>query len=1065
MASDVILDRLRDMADVADIAPADGYGLKWIAATELWTPAPVASPVGVVTCYDVRNPPAGFAAAVGDGAWDDQPALQALVNALLPPAYGGTLPPGMIFFPPGIYKLGSTLDLTHACALTLLGCGTNHPTNPSYLTWTGAAGVGIRGDSSSGLQIRNLRIQADNPACTGDLISFAYATNDSNGIVIADCFLGGSDAAQPLRSLVSMHGTSGAVIRGNMFNLGQRALRLGIDNYNIATTVDGRNMFVSQSVYSIDLAHTENLVIRDNIFEGGPDLAQHAIRARSPLNYGLCIAGNWAGDSVNPPGGILLDLQDIIGLDITGSNRLSSSDVLMRLDNIGGGKIAGNVFDSLGALYLFAGTQSSGLQIAGNYAATSQALYQGPLPTYSYLEGIDYVWDFGAKTVRIGGSTTPGIELRDGTNIGRLVFNGGQVEISNNGGGFSISPAGNVGLDMVATQKLAVLGNLGFYGYDWKIGNDVQMGWGFESSSAGGRYLVGVVHAAAAQTDPGLHGFRVRDSYLDSTNFLIDGHSAASWCLVSSTTGSRVVGRVVPEWVNSTDASRAGRLRLVAADSTGADRELIRIESDGSAGRLGFFAATAAIRQAGDVGAALMAYGLVTAPSYAAASITGTLGIANGGTGQATANAALNALLPSQTGNATKVLTTDGTNTSWATASGGGGSPGGSSGQIQYNNAGAFGGAAALAYATSGALLTATAQAHADTPLVAKAGSTTRTVSNVALTGNVATITTSAAHTFTVGQSVTISGLANSGLNGTYTIASVPISTTFTYAKTASNIASTPDSGSAVGAQTASLLQLQDAAGTARAYISGVGTGGDLTFSLKPGATRSYDFGSLDASGAIALGRSDVTNKFLIIPGASEISFSASVAATTLNFNTSNGALVFCPKNGGGVGVVQFGRRTSDSNTAVGASAEFWPITGQTIPTLCSVAPGKGTGGAAPVAYRFQVTPGGDITLGSESSTTNGRDRAKIQSAWADSADATRKGRLLLLACDASGTDREGVRVDSDGTQALISFFGGPAAARPVLSYSRSGAGETAAAAALRQALAALNLVNDSTTA
>jgi hypothetical protein len=149
----------------------------------------------------------------------------------------------------------------------------------------------------------------------------------------------------------------------------------------------------------------------------------------------------------------------------------------------------------------------------------------------------------------------------------------------------------------------------------------------------------------------------------------------------------------------------------------------------------------------------------------------------------------------------------------------------------------------------------------------------------------------------------------------------------------------------------------------------------------------------------------------------------------------------------------------------VGASAEFWPITGQTAPTLCSVAPGKGTGGAAPVAYRFQVTPGGDITLGSESSTTNGRDRAKIQSAWADSADATRKGRLLLLACDASGTDREGVRVDSDGTQALISFFGGPAAARPVLSYSRSGAGETAAAAALRQALAALNLVNDSTTA
>jgi hypothetical protein len=50
-----------------------------------------------------------------------------------------------------------------------------------------------------------------------------------------------------------------------------------------------------------------------------------------------------------------------------------------------------------------------------------------------------------------------------------------------------------------------------------------------------------------------------------------------------------------------------------------------------------------------------------------------SLGISLGGTGQTTANAALNALLPSQTGNANKVLQTDGSNTSWATASGGGG--------------------------------------------------------------------------------------------------------------------------------------------------------------------------------------------------------------------------------------------------------------------------------------------------------------------------------------------------------------------------------------------------------
>jgi hypothetical protein len=47
--------------------------------------------------------------------------------------------------------------------------------------------------------------------------------------------------------------------------------------------------------------------------------------------------------------------------------------------------------------------------------------------------------------------------------------------------------------------------------------------------------------------------------------------------------------------------------------------------------------------------------------------VTGTLPIANGGTGQTTANTALNALIPSQAANSGKFLTTDGTNTSWAT--------------------------------------------------------------------------------------------------------------------------------------------------------------------------------------------------------------------------------------------------------------------------------------------------------------------------------------------------------------------------------------------------------------
>jgi len=49
---------------------------------------------------------------------------------------------------------------------------------------------------------------------------------------------------------------------------------------------------------------------------------------------------------------------------------------------------------------------------------------------------------------------------------------------------------------------------------------------------------------------------------------------------------------------------------------------------------------------------------------------SGVLPISSGGTGQTTANTALNALLPSQTGNSGNILSTDGTNTSWITPGG-----------------------------------------------------------------------------------------------------------------------------------------------------------------------------------------------------------------------------------------------------------------------------------------------------------------------------------------------------------------------------------------------------------
>jgi len=72
----------------------------------------------------------------------------------------------------------------------------------------------------------------------------------------------------------------------------------------------------------------------------------------------------------------------------------------------------------------------------------------------------------------------------------------------------------------------------------------------------------------------------------------------------------------------------------------------------------------------------------------------------------------------------------------------------------------------------------------------------TKTISNKALTSNVATITTSATHGFSVGDIVVITGI-DATFNGTHYITTVPTTTTFTFAKTASNVTSASATGTA----------------------------------------------------------------------------------------------------------------------------------------------------------------------------------------------------------------------------------------------------------------------------
>ena len=85
-------------------------------------------------------------------------------------------------------------------------------------------------------------------------------------------------------------------------------------------------------------------------------------------------------------------------------------------------------------------------------------------------------------------------------------------------------------------------------------------------------------------------------------------------------------------------------------------------------------------------------------------------------------------------------------------------------------------------------------------------------VSNMELTTNVATLTTSLPHYLSTGETVLVVGVDDPALDGTYTVASTPTPTTFTYAKTNANIASIAASGT---------IQMQGTQATVWVYATG----------------------------------------------------------------------------------------------------------------------------------------------------------------------------------------------------------------------------------------------------
>ena len=243
-------------------------------------------------------------------------------------------------------------------------------------------------------------------------------------------------------------------------------------------------------------------------------------------------------------------------------------------------------------------------------------------------------------------------------------------------------------------------------------------------------------------------------------------------------------------------------------------------------------------------------------------------------------------------------------------------------------------------------------------PYSASVGPTTSLISSLSLTSNVVTINTASAHGILINDSVVVTAVTNTAVNGSFTVASVPTSTSFTYALTASNISATVDTGTVLDN---SFLNLSDNAKGILPLIHG-GTGAN---SFTPNAAFVGGSTSTSAIGAV---RPSVLGNLLTSTAGSTVTAGSFVIGNQYSILT--------------IGTTDF--------TTIGASANTIGI--------AFVATGVGSGtGTAQVTTWASAAPATSITLTSGTAPYFGA------RAFASFSTAT-YSNMLATATAASGT-------------------------------------------------------------
>lgn len=146
--------------------------------------------------------------AVGDGVADDTAAIQAAIDAAKAVTFGsGTVTRGaVVFFPPGYYKITSTLDMDECRGVRLLGCNWHYGSSfwsASTLKFTQTTTAGIDLGST------------DNSSITIEKLTLAGSQGGTGGADLNNNAIFGTSAAQFRALDLNIHGWGGSALRLN----------------------------------------------------------------------------------------------------------------------------------------------------------------------------------------------------------------------------------------------------------------------------------------------------------------------------------------------------------------------------------------------------------------------------------------------------------------------------------------------------------------------------------------------------------------------------------------------------------------------------------------------------------------------------------------------------------------------------------------------------------------------------------------------------------------------------------------------------------------------------------